>query len=33
MLKAYVEYALDTLKIYWIDVQVFLIDVELAFRS
>ena len=33
MLKAYADYAIDTLKIYWIDAKIFWIDVKLAFCS
>lgn len=32
MLKAYADYAVDTLKIFWIEIQIFWIDVQLAFR-
>ena len=33
MLKAYVDYATDTLNILWIDVKIFWIDVRLAFHG
>ena len=33
MLTAYADYVIDTVKLRWIDVQIFWIDVRLAFRG
>ena len=32
MLKAYVEYAIDTLKLFWIQIKIFWVDIQLAFQ-